>query len=87
MYFLVYGLHSFRTYSPQKTAAILGALEHSEQEEIYRMPPIERRILDRMEERLREALGDATFASAFKEGGQLSIDDTLDLVLKIAEGI
>ena len=87
MYFLVYGLHSFRTYSPQKTATILGALEHSEQEEIYRMPPIERRILDRMEERLREALGDATFASAFKEGGQLSIDDTLDLVLKIAEGI
>ncbi len=87
MYFLIYGLNSLRTISPERTATILGALDYAEKNEVITIPPLEHRACDRTEERLREVLGYETFESAFAEGSQMSIDDTLDLVLKIAEEI
>jgi len=87
MYFLIYGLFSLHLISPKRTATILGALDYAEKNEVLTIPPLERHACDRTEEHLREMLGNATFESAFTKGSQMSINDTLDLVLKIAEEI
>jgi tetratricopeptide (TPR) repeat protein len=69
----------------ESSASILGAMDNFQKERGEPLWPEGKHYYDLAEKRLREVLDDETFESAFAEGQKMSLDDALDLVLKIVE--
>jgi tetratricopeptide (TPR) repeat protein len=71
---------------PESSAQILGMIGHSQREyDLLAPEPITRLYCLRAKAHAREVLGDAAFQAAFAEGLKLSLDEGLDLALKIVE--
>jgi hypothetical protein len=67
------------------TVSILGTLHHWRIETEFLFNPILTRIYDRAEAHARQVLSPEEFDRAFAEGQKCSLDEALDLVLKMAE--
>jgi len=82
---LLYSLNSICGYDPKSTACILGILDRADKEAIHPIAPLERREYEHTEAYIRKVLGNDAFKSAFAEGQNMSLDDALDLVMKLVE--
>ena len=85
--FLFHVLNSIHTYKPTHSTYILGALHNYERNSQPPISPWDKHGYDRAEAHVRDVLSSTTFESVFAEGQKMSLDDGLDLVLKIAEEI
>jgi len=97
---LAKGLRSFRrinililavNYIPfakvEAVVHILGAIDQSQRKNERPINPLRKGYYDRIRTRALNALGEVAFQSAFAEGQKMSLDEVLDLVLKIVEEI
>jgi predicted ATPase/class 3 adenylate cyclase len=66
-------------------ANVLGALDNAQSERP--IAPLNMRYYNRAETQTRKELGAPAFESAFAEGQKMSLDDALDLALKMVEGL
>jgi tetratricopeptide (TPR) repeat protein len=82
--FLMRMLGSLYFQKPESSAQLLGVINNHEKLDLPRTP-IEKRYCIRAEAHARKALGDAVFESAFTEGKKMSLDDALDLAIKMVE--
>jgi predicted ATPase/DNA-binding XRE family transcriptional regulator len=80
-------LKSLYLQKPEISARLLGIIDNSEKEHVYRLGPIAKRSLTPAENHARNSLGDATFESAFAEGQKISLDEALDIALQAVEEI
>jgi len=78
-------LSSLYLEQPASSTRLLGIIDYSEREYDLLQGPIVKRYCGRAEAHSREMLGDAAFAAAFAEGQEMSLDEALDLVLKVVE--
>lgn len=69
----------------EQSASILGAMDNFQRESREPLLPDEKHYYNRAEAHLRESLGTKAFETAFAEGQKMSLDEALDLVLKIVE--
>jgi len=83
--FLLTALVTLYSSMPRASVHILGVLHSAEGDNELMIPPLEKRHYDRAEAYARETLGDTAFESAFEEGRKMSLDEGLDLALKIVE--
>ena len=86
-YLLMTMLGSFYLKKPDSSARLLGVIHNPERENDFPRTPIDKRYCSRAEAYAREVLGNVTFESEFTEGQKMSVDEGLDLALKIVEEI
>ncbi len=84
-YVLMTILGSLYFQRPACAAQVLGIINNYDKEDYFQYSPIEKRYCGRAEAYAREVLGNAAFESAFAEGQKMSLDEALDLTLKIVE--
>jgi predicted ATPase/class 3 adenylate cyclase len=72
---------------PENSVQILGALNNFFQQMNRPMGPLRERYYDSAAAKARVAMGDIRFDSACADGAKLSIDEALDLVLRIVEKV
>ena len=73
---------------PESSARVMGVVHHYEQKAEFPdfpLKPLEKRYWDRAESHARQTLGNAAFDFAFADGQKMSVDEGLDLALKIVE--
>ena len=70
---------------PERTARLLGVIDHYEVEYGFPLKPIDKRDCIRAEIHARKTLGESAFKVAFAEGQKMSLDEGLDLALKVVE--
>jgi hypothetical protein len=84
-YCLFLTLRLFDRQTGSYTISILGALYHVQKETQILFDPIFKRFYDRAEAYARQVLGPGQFDIAFADGQKYSLDEALDLVLKMIE--
>ena len=84
-FLLLWVLNLLHNQRPQNSARLLGALANFEKETARPFRPLWQRYYDRAEAHTSKVLGDATFESAFAEGHKMSLDEALELALKMVE--
>jgi predicted ATPase/DNA-binding XRE family transcriptional regulator len=84
-YILMTMLGSLYLQMPEMSAQLLGAIDDAERKSGYLRTPLNKRYCHRAEVHAREVLGDDAFGSAFAEGQKMSLDEGLDLALKMLE--
>jgi hypothetical protein len=78
-------LGSLYFQKPEGAARLLGTIYNHEGDFDLVRTPVEKRYCIRAEAHAREMLGNAAFDSVFAQGRQMSLDEALDLALKIVE--
>lgn len=84
---LFFALRPLNSQAAHDRVSVLGALHHCQRETEIPFDPILKRFYDRAEAHARHVLGDEAFQAAFAEGQKLSLDEALDLALKMVEEI
>ena len=82
---LFFTLRLFDRQTGSYTISILGALYHVQKETQILFDPIFKRFYDHAEAYARQVLGPGQFDIAFADGQKYSLDEALDLVLKMIE--
>jgi len=82
---LFYTLRPLTSQAAQYTVFILGGLHRWQRETEFLVDPILNRFYDRAEAFTRQVLGNDGFETAFAEGQKCSLEEALDLVLKMVE--
>jgi hypothetical protein len=78
-------LRPFDSRATDHTVSILGALDHYQKETETLADAVFKRFYVRAEAYARQVLSPEEYETAFAEGQKLSLDEALDLVLKVAE--
>ena len=84
-YVLLTGLNSIYGHQPANVARILGSLYNLQIQIGLSVNPLYKRYYDRAETHGRQVLGNEAFESMFAEGQKMSLDEALDLALKMVE--
>jgi predicted ATPase/class 3 adenylate cyclase/tetratricopeptide (TPR) repeat protein len=82
---LLIALDSIHSQEPEVLACLLGAIHNYVSISARPIGPIMKRSYDRVEAHVRSVLEDIKFEAAFTEGQKLSLDEALDLILKIVD--
>jgi predicted ATPase/DNA-binding XRE family transcriptional regulator len=70
---------------PENSTQLLRVIDDFEKEDEFPLTAIDKRYWIRAEAHTRKVLGDAAFEVAFAEGQEMSLDEGLDLTLKMVE--
>ena len=82
---LFFALRPLEGWPAHQTASVLGGLRHFQREADVPFDPILKRFYDRAEAHARQVLSREEFETAFTEGQTLSLDQAIELVLKMVE--
>jgi tetratricopeptide (TPR) repeat protein len=82
---LILILNYLQVRKTEEVAYILGAIDHAQWKNQRPIDPLWKRYYDGVFTRAHERLDEVQFKSAFMEGQKLSLDDALDLEIKIVE--
>ena len=78
-------LGSVYLQEPESVARLLGTIDLYRRNSDFAFRPLDKRYGDHAETQARKSLGNVAFEAAFAAGEKMSLDEALDLALKIVE--
>ena len=87
IYILKITLGSLYSQKPESTARLLGVINFPNEDAAVPWTPVDKRYCVDAEAYARDVLGDEVFEAAFAKGQKMSLDEGLDLAVKMVEEI